>query len=218
MPAAASNLLWSAVLPADTRAPLDDPEHLDPLPDFDAESSFASLSNDRVTSSTRMRSSEFETTTYTPPAPRRAAATSTMDEDHPPRYAQADTRSGRERRVHPRRDSDCQVSVCRKPASVTLTSQNAAWHLHASQLKGRLVDVSMSGMALQLPEAIEPETEILLRVSNRNFAQNVDAAGKVLRCSRSESGRWNVVCRLTRNLTFEQVTCLGKYLFSSTIV
>ena len=124
---------------------------------------------------------------------------------------------GQDRRAHPRRESGCTVTVCRRPPHASLTAQQISWLLHAGHLKGRLIDVSMSGMALQIPEPLESGTMIFLRVANRNFDHNVDAVGQVLRCTPHE-GQWHVVCRLDQTLTFEQVHRIGKHLFTSTIV
>lgn len=128
------------------------------------------------------------------------------------------TPNPRDRRAHPRRESGCQVAVCPRSAQCNLTPQHIEWALHAAELKGRLVDVSMSGLAMELAEPIEAQTQVYMRISNRNLDRKIDTCGRILRCVENEAGQWNLVCRLEKNLSFEQLHYLGKHLFASTIV
>lgn len=124
----------------------------------------------------------------------------------------------RDRRAHPRRESGCQVAVCARSSQTNLTPQHIEWALHAAELKGRLIDVSMSGLAMELAEPIEAQTRVYMRISNRNLDRKIDTCAKILRCVANGSGQWNIVCRLEKNLSFEQLHFLGKHLFASTIV
>lgn len=128
------------------------------------------------------------------------------------------TQQGRDRRAFPRRDSDCLVAVCAKPLHACLTTQQISWRLHSSQLVGRLVDASMNGLALQLPEPVAAKTRVYLRIANRHLDQHVDADASVLRCTPAGDGVWNLICRLEKHLTFEQIHAIGKHLFAATIV
>lgn len=122
-----------------------------------------------------------------------------------------------DRRLHPRRESACVVSVCVKATQGELSQQRIAWLLHSSRIKGKLLDVSMSGMSLELYEPVEAGSEVLLRVNSRNIKSVVDVTAKVLRCT-AHDGYFNIICRLSKNLTFEQIHQVGNHLFSSTIV
>ncbi len=123
-----------------------------------------------------------------------------------------------DRRAHPRRESTCTVSVCRKPDQFRGSTKTRDWLLHSEGVQGRLSDVSMSGVAFQLSAPVEQGAEVWLRISNRRFAHDVDACARILRCTNNGDGWWNVVCRLDKRLTFEQIHQVGQHLFSSTIV
>jgi hypothetical protein len=125
--------------------------------------------------------------------------------------------ASRERRAFPRRDSECTVLVHRIAPGTSLDPLNIDWLIHSSKLKGNLVDISMNGVAFQLPEPVDMDERLWLRLVHR-MRGFVDAPGTVIRISPRGDGQWKVVCRLDDNLTFEQVHTLGHYLFSSRYV
>lgn len=126
--------------------------------------------------------------------------------------------SGHDRRKLPRRESDCQVAVCLCKTEERMTAERIAWLLHATQLKGSLIDVSMSGISFSMSDPLPADAKILLRIKNYTIDQHVDAAAIVLRSSEAAEGDWNVVCRFHKNLTFEQIHVVGRSLFAATIV
>ena len=141
------------------------------------------------------------------------------EEEKPPRPSADDSPNrNTERRAFPRRESGCDVSVCLRHEKGLLTQQQMAWRLHSSTRKGSLVDVSMNGVAFLLNEPIEKDEELLLRLTNRQFAKNVDTHAHVLRALSDGDGQWRIICQFQKNLTFEQVHDLGRHLFQSDFV
>jgi hypothetical protein len=123
-----------------------------------------------------------------------------------------------DRRNLPRRESECNVTICPLASDERPTADKIEWLIHSGKRRGQLIDVSMSGVALHLDEELAPGTRVILRISNRTIDRHVNALARVLRC-RAESGTgWSVVCRFEKNLSFEQIHQIGRNLFAATIV
>jgi len=132
--------------------------------------------------------------------------------------ASPDALSGMDRRKLPRRESECVVSVYRCRGDERPMPDRIAWLLHATKLKGQLIDVSMSGAALHLMESLAPGSRILLRISNRTIDKHVDASAMILRSREASDAGYDMVCRFEKKLTFEQIHAVGRSLFAATIV
>lgn len=128
------------------------------------------------------------------------------------------TLRGQDRRAHPRHESGCIVSVLPEAASRNLSRDRIEWLLRSTELRGQLVDVSMTGLAMNLSRPLESNERISLRVSNPRFDHHVDCVARVLRCHQDPEEGWQIVCRFERSLSFQQLHQIGRHLFSSTIV
>lgn len=122
-----------------------------------------------------------------------------------------------DRRAYPRHDSGSVVWVYRCDPSEFPNRPRAEWLLHAARLKGRLIDVSMNGVAFLVPEPLDAESHLLLRLANPRLDRHIDIEADVLRVIAGQHG-WKIVCRLRRHLSLEQVVQLGRHLFDSRLV
>lgn len=94
--------------------------------------------------------------------------------------------------------------------------------LRASQFRGRMIDVSMGGIAFDANESLEPGASIILRIAHKTHDFEIDRTGRILRCTKAEEAdgttRWVLVCEFEIPLTFDEVHRVGNHLFTATIV
>ena len=123
-----------------------------------------------------------------------------------------------DRRAHPRHQSGSTVSVAFVAGGDRPAIESSHVAPFSARLTGKLIDVSMSGLAFQLPEQIPTGTKVRLRIENRMLNRTVESTGIVVRCQVTEPRGWAVVCRLDKHLSFEQIHLIGRHLFAATIV
>jgi hypothetical protein len=126
--------------------------------------------------------------------------------------------TGRDRREFPRRESGCTVTVCRKTAARSLTAHDIDWQLHTGRLRGKLLDISLSGLAFTLTERLEADEQLFVRIRHCTFEAGTDVSADVIRVAEAESGQWKVFCRLQRKLSLDQVQILGKHVLPSAVI
>ena len=103
-----------------------------------------------------------------------------------------------------RRDSGCVVSVCLKTADEFLGPQEVDLRLNAGRVQGPLVDLSMNGIAMVLPERLADGDTLHLRLVNRRIDRTVDATATVLKTV-ADGAEWETICRLDQKLALEDV-------------
>jgi hypothetical protein len=123
-----------------------------------------------------------------------------------------------DRRTFPRRESGSQVSICRERELKNVSPERISWMLHSSRIKGRLVDISRSGVAFVCPNPIDVDENLWLRISNPTFSNYIDVPARVVRQIFAGNGRWKVNCRFSASLTFEEVHAFGHERFASRYV
>jgi hypothetical protein len=123
-----------------------------------------------------------------------------------------------DRRAFPRHDSRCVVSAVAVADDSPVSVGEHAWRLHASPLRGPLIDISMTAVAFLLSEPIAQGQDVLIRLSNQQLDKHVDARARVVRTTQEDGGRWKTVCRFHRQLPLEQIHDLSKHLFQSAVV
>jgi len=77
--------------------------------------------------------------------------------------------------------------------------------LTAPPLRGTVVDISMSGVAICLAERLEPGTCVYLRIAGRQSRLTVDTQGSVLRSMPGPKQQWICVCTLRAPLPLNQI-------------
>jgi hypothetical protein len=85
-------------------------------------------------------------------------------------------------------------------------------------LRGRLLDLSLGGLAMNLSDPAAPGTILHLRISSPDSRQAVEIRGNAIRCQQAGDGGFQVVCRLERLLSFAEIREIGRELFASAIV
>ena len=117
--------------------------------------------------------------------------------------------TGTDRRGFPRRPSECSVTLIERHETSQLTPQEIDWWLQSSRTVGRLLDISQTGLCLQLDREIAHETEVLLRISNHQLDRYVDATAKVIHSNRTGRGQFSVHCRALHDLTLAELQDLA---------
>ncbi|TWU13651.1 PilZ domain protein [Symmachiella macrocystis] len=123
-----------------------------------------------------------------------------------------------DRRAFPRRISRCTVSLCADTGGGEDSLFKRAWTLHSSQIKGRMVDISRSGLSMTLGRSLELGQSICMKIENPLFNHRLIAVAEVVRQQPDGWGNWTVMCRFARPLEFEQIEFFGCHLFTARVV
>lgn len=145
----------------------------------------------------------------TPPQP-----VSIREPKRTPRAAKPMT--AEDRRAFPRRDSSCRVWITR--AASLAPQQNAQWLMHTSRLRGEMLDLSMNGISFLLSENLDAEEMLFVRLENPHFSSQIDTVARVIRTSEVGDGRWKVVCRFLKNLSFDEAYEFARHVGAHQVV
>lgn len=140
---------------------------------------------------------------------------------HPAVVQKEETESqptGADRRRFPRRRSECSVSIVERNQVEGLTPRETDWLLRSSQDVGRLLDVSQTGVCMQLSHAISVGSEVLLRISNDQLNRHVDSAATVVHCQYIVPQKYSIHCQVLFDFTLDQLQDLGRPLVSNHIL
>lgn len=87
----------------------------------------------------------------------------------------------------------------------------AEWRLHAGGLRGDLIDLSLSGAAVELPVPLEVGTRVVLRLESRAHGVTHDVTGRVTRRLPGE-GEPRLIVTLDERLCLDQIARFGRHL------
>src|SRR5205085_1704620 len=103
-----------------------------------------------------------------------------------------------DRRMFPRRQSECSVTLVFRRETQRLTPREIDWLLQTGSLRGRLLDISQTGLCLLWNEQIPDNAEVVLRISNPQLNRHVDATARVINSKPGGHGRFSIHCRVVR--------------------
>ncbi|MDB5335230.1 MAG: hypothetical protein JWN70_849 [Planctomycetaceae bacterium] len=124
--------------------------------------------------------------------------------------AVAETLPELDRRGFPRRASECSVTLVERRETQLLTPQEIDLWLDAGGTAGKLLDISQTGLCLQLNREIANDSEILLRISNQKLNCHVDTTATVIHSRSTGNGRYSVHCSVLHPLTIAELQDLGR--------
>jgi len=109
-----------------------------------------------------------------------------------------------DQRYFPRRTAAGFVSVVRFPPGAEVTPQWTDWLMQTSGLTGELVDLSRSGLALVLLQPFTMGDAVVVRLSQQDSDDTLDAVAEVVRSIDLGDQRWKIMAQFTRPLDFEK--------------
>jgi hypothetical protein len=122
----------------------------------------------------------------------------------------ADTLPELDRRGFPRRASECSVTVINRRETEQLTPHEIDLWLQVGSHVGKLLDISQTGLCLQLTREIAPDSELLLRITNHKLNTHVDTAARVVHSRTIGQERYTIHCRALSPFTRAQLQDLGR--------
>ncbi len=116
-------------------------------------------------------------------------------------------KTGLDRREFPRRGAHGPVTIARGLTSTDAASAHSdtvlSGRLDADGLSGELLDLSRNGLACLTIHALERDEAIGVRLCHPDHRVPLDTTAEVIRATSLGDGRWKVVARFTRPLSFD---------------
>ncbi len=81
---------------------------------------------------------------------------------------------------------------------------------HATRHLGRVIDISLNGIAFTSPIALSRGDLVWLRIENRHPGTSVDRAARVVRSVRTSEGLWKSMCRFREHLSIPQLQSISR--------
>lgn len=122
-----------------------------------------------------------------------------------------------DRRRLPRHESGCVVAVCRCGQTIPMNRVTWKWRLHASRLKGDLLDISLTGLAIALSNQLPADEHILLQIRNSRLDQSIDCSARVIRTIAVDGG-WRTVCEFLEPLGLETIHRVARRVTNGEII
>ncbi len=126
---------------------------------------------------------------------------------------QADSPTPSDRRAFPRREGNCQVAVCRlSEENSSITAQQLEWRLHATPIKGALLNLSMQGAAVLLPHPLLEGEPLVIRLTCPHRKMHLDHSASIIGSTPVSDGEFKVMCKFDSQLSLEQVAFYSRFL------
>ena len=122
----------------------------------------------------------------------------------------SDTLPELDRRGFPRRASECSVTVIDRRETDPLTPHEVDLWLQTGGHVGKLLDISQTGLCLQLNREVLPDSELILRITNQQLNSHVDTVARVVHSRTIGQGRYTIHCRVQAPFTRAQLQDLGR--------
>jgi hypothetical protein len=109
-----------------------------------------------------------------------------------------------EQRGFPRRTAAGFVSLVHSDRPAELSPQDTARLLQTAGLTGELVDLSRSGLALVSLQPFAVGETVVVRLSQLETSEVLDAIAEVVRCVDLGDQRWKITARFDQPLGFDE--------------
>lgn len=127
--------------------------------------------------------------------------------------------SANERRMFPRRLSNCRVAVVpvKEQEFVRLDTE---WQFHACDWTGEVADISATGIAFELEKPVELSSgqRIRVRIVNKRLDRSCIVEGEVIRAIIESDGQTRVMCQIKGRLSLDKLQEFSNSIGSNSLI